>query len=60
MSEEELDKAGCNICPEHMDFTVGTCDLQIIAKTYNHQKIEIVKDGNFNYELLGKTRSFFK
>ncbi len=37
MNKEELDRVGCNICPEHMDFTIGTKDLVIVAKTYKNE-----------------------
>ena len=58
MNAEELDKAGCNICQEHMDFTIGTEDLTIIAKTHDNQEIEIFKNGSFNYSLINETSPF--
>ena len=58
MSEEELNKAGCNVCSDHMDFTIGTSDLKIIAKTYDHREFEIFKQGNFNYELINENSPF--
>ena len=58
MNVEELDKAECNICQEHMDFTIGTEDLTIIAKTHDNQEIEIFKNGSFNYSLINETSPF--
>lgn len=58
MTKEELDKAGCNVCSKHMDFTIGTNDLMIIAITYDNQKVEIFKNGNFNYELINENSPF--
>lgn len=60
MNQNELDNAGCNICPEHMDFTVGTKDLIIIAKTYDNKEVEIFKNGNFNYALINENSPFIK
>ena len=58
MDNDELDKNGCNVCNEHMDFTIGTNDLQIIAKTYDNKEYEIFKNGSFNYELINKSSPF--
>lgn len=60
MNQNELDNVGCNICPEHMDFTIGTKDLVIIAKTYDNKEIEIFKNGNFNYDLINEISPFVK
>lgn len=60
MTEKELDEIGCNICSEHMDFTIGTKDLQIIAKTYDDKEYEIFKRGNFNYSLINERSPFSK
>lgn len=58
MDEDELDKNGCNVCPEHMDFTIGTNDLQIIAKTHDNKEFELFKNGSFNYELINASSPF--
>lgn len=58
MSKEELNQAGCNICPKHLDFTIGTNDLTIIAKTYDNQEFLILKNGNFNYDLIHEKSPF--
>ena len=60
MDTEELDKSGCNVCSAHMDFTIGTSDLKIIAKTYDNYEFEIFKHGNFNYELINEDGPFDK
>ena len=52
MSGEQLNKAGCNVCEEHMDFNIGTEDLKIIVKTYDGKEITIFKNGNFDYNLI--------
>lgn len=44
MNNQESDNAECNICPEHMDFTIGTKDLQITVKTVNGETIEWFKN----------------
>ena len=47
MSEEELIKKGLNSSDIHVDFMVGTSDLEIEADT-KEGKILIFKNGNFN------------
>ena len=47
MSREEQDKAGINYSAEHVDFMVGTADLDIVAYTKDGEKVQIFKDGNF-------------
>lgn len=47
LSEEELEKQGCNIASDHVDFMVGTSDLEIEADTKEGKKL-IFKNGNFN------------
>lgn len=47
LSEEELIKKGLNICATHVDFMIGTSDLQIEAETNQGKKL-IFKKGNFN------------
>lgn len=49
MSKDELKKAGVNASLEHVDFMVGTNDLNITEITQDGKNIEIFKDGNFNY-----------
>ena len=47
MSKEELAAKGINDSNAHVDFMVGTKDLQITAETRDGKTIEIFKDGNF-------------
>lgn len=49
MSKEELDKNGVNSSLTHVDFMVGTKDLQIIGVTSEGTEIQIFKDGNFSF-----------
>lgn len=49
MSKEELDKNGVNSSLTHVDFMVGTKDLQIIGVTSEGNEIQIFKDGNFSF-----------
>lgn len=48
MSEEELIEIGVNPSKNHVDFMIGTPDLQISVETNQGKKI-IFKDGNFNF-----------
>lgn len=47
MSKEELLKHGINQSKQHVDFMIGTPDLEIEAET-NKGKVLIFKNGNFN------------
>lgn len=47
MSEEELAQAGANDSINHVDFMFGTQDMQIFGETYEGDKVQIFKDGNF-------------
>ncbi|MDD3393006.1 MAG: aminopeptidase, partial [Bacilli bacterium] len=52
LSNEELYKLGINSSTTHIDFMIGTKDLQITAKTRNGDYVEIFTNGNFNHELV--------
>jgi len=45
MTRQELEKAGLNHSSAHIDFMIGTDDLEIIATTIDNKKIPIFKDG---------------
>ena len=45
LSKEELDKKGINLSKTHVDFMIGTDDLEIVAETKNG-KVCIMKKGN--------------
>jgi len=47
MSEDELKNNGANISVTHVDFMVGTKDLEIVGVTREGDKIQVFLDGNF-------------
>ena len=47
LTEEQLKQQGLNFSSTHVDFMIGTSDLEIEAET-NKGKILIFKNGNFN------------
>lgn len=49
MSKEELKKAEVNDSSVHVDFMIGTKDLEITGITESGQEIPVFKDGNFAY-----------
>ena len=46
-TDEELHERGLNQCKQHIDFMIGTADLDILAETKEGKKL-IFKKGNFN------------
>ena len=59
LTDEDFDKIGCNInCEDHIDFTIGTSDMQVIAKLQNGQEVEIYSNGKFNYHLINEQSPF--
>ena len=49
LSKKELEKAGINDSLEHVDFMVGTCDLEITGITKHGKEITFFKNGNFDF-----------
>ena len=49
LNNEELSKRGCNNSFVHVDFMVGTADLNIVGKTRDGKTVQIFKDGNFAF-----------
>lgn len=49
MSDEELETLGVNISLNHVDFMVGTSDLEIIGTTHNGKEIPVFKNGNWAF-----------
>ena len=49
MSKEELKAHGLNDSITHVDFMVGTADLQITGKTRDGKETVIFRDGNFAF-----------
>jgi aminopeptidase len=47
--EEELDKYGINFSITHVDFTIGSSDMDIVGETANGEKVQIFKDGNWAF-----------
>ncbi len=47
MSEEELKAHGANVSDTHVDFMVGTADLEIVGIKEDGTHIQIFADGNF-------------
>ena len=47
-SLEDLEKQGINNCTNHVDFMIGTKDLNITGITKEGKEIPIFKDGNFS------------
>ena len=51
MSEEEQKKVGLNDSMIHVDFMVGTPDLNILGITHDGKEIPVFVDGNFAPEI---------
>lgn len=49
MSQEELQKLGVNDSLIHIDFMIGTSDLEIIGLTSDEKEIPVFKNGNFAF-----------
>lgn len=49
--KDELRKLGVNDSKAHVDFMVGTADLDIVGITKDNKKIQIFKNGNFSEDL---------
>jgi len=47
MSQEELEKSDVNDSLLHVDFMIGTNDLEILGRSSDNQEIQIFKHGNF-------------
>ena len=47
MAKEELQERGVNFSMTHVDFMVGSADLEIIGTTHDGREVEIFRDGNF-------------
>ena len=49
MSKEEKEASGVNDSLTHVDFMVGSSDMNIIGETYDGASIDIFKDGNWAF-----------
>lgn len=47
LSDKQLLEKGINISNVHVDFMIGTPDLEIEAETYDGKKFKILENGNF-------------
>ena len=47
LSQEEANKMGLNDSMTHVDFMIGTKDLEIIGTTFSGKKVTIFKNGNW-------------
>lgn len=53
MTKEELKAHGINDSKQHVDFMIGTDDLNIIGTTKEGQEIKIFENGKFTKDILG-------
>ncbi|MBC2582027.1 aminopeptidase [Clostridium sp. DJ247] len=49
MNSEDLEKAGANLSLTHVDFMIGSPDLNITGETRDGKVIQIFKDGNWAF-----------
>jgi len=49
MSKEELDEVGFNTSLTHVDFMVGSADLEITGITFDDKEIKIFEKGNWAF-----------
>ena len=49
LSEEEMDKAGMNSSITHVDFMIGSSDLDIVGIKQNGESFQIFKEGNWAF-----------
>lgn len=57
MEEDELLKHGINTSKQHVDFMIGTKDLNITGYTKDNKTISIFKNGRFNEEVLNANKN---
>ena len=48
IAEEDFDKYGINDSITHVDFMVGSDDLDIVGITHDGEEVQIFKDGNWD------------
>ena len=49
LPREEYDKYGINDSLTHVDFMIGSTDLQIVGETHDGETVQIFKDGNWAF-----------
>ena len=47
MSKEELIEKGVNDSLTHVDFMIGSAELEIIGETANGEKVQVFKNGDW-------------
>ena len=48
LTKQELLNKGINVSKVHVDFMIGTPDLEIEAETFAGEKVKILENGNFS------------
>jgi aminopeptidase len=49
LKDEELDEYGVNNSLTHVDFMIGSADMDIVGETYTGEEIQIFKNGNWAF-----------
>ena len=49
MSKEELQERGVNFSMTHVDFMVGSADLEITGITRDGEEVAVFRNGNFAF-----------
>lgn len=52
MDETELFKCGINVSKQHVDFMIGTNDLDIIGTTHDGKEVKIFENGKFSHNII--------
>ncbi|TPB32808.1 aminopeptidase, partial [Burkholderia pseudomallei] len=47
--QEDLDKHGINFSITHVDFMIGSADMNIVGEKANGEKVQIFQDGNWAF-----------
>ena len=49
MNDDELDKSGVNTSITHVDFMIGSSDMNITGITHNGEEVKIFENGNWAF-----------
>lgn len=52
MNEDELTNAGLNISKQHMDFIIGTDDMEVVGRDTNGREFIVMENGEFAGDFL--------
>jgi aminopeptidase len=47
MSDNELDSVGANRSRQHLDFMIGSDDIDVTGITYGGSSVDVIKNGRF-------------